>query len=140
MASRLLSSQSDRVVHINTCLASLIPELCFCRIVLGYDADKKPRHNGRGYIVNYRNAPVVGGHTGGSAHLQNYQAILTLPACAVLAEAFRGVKIVALMALANLLGFALSSFHPLSTSIATDSKVAALTAHHRLPDSDRLSD
>ena len=46
----------------------------------------------------------MSGHAGGSAHLQNYQAILTLPACAVLAEASRGVKIVALMALADLYG------------------------------------
>ena len=65
---------------------------------------RKPCHNGRGYIVNYRNTPVVSGHAGGSAYLQNYQTILTLPACVALAEASRGVKIVALMALANLCG------------------------------------
>jgi hypothetical protein len=52
----------------------------------------------------YRNAPVVGGLAGGSAHLQNCQAILTTPAITVLAEASRGVKIVALMALADLCG------------------------------------
>jgi hypothetical protein len=64
---------------------------------------RKPRHNWWGYIVSYRNAPVVGGHAGGSAHLQSYQAILITPASTVLAEASRGVKIVALMALAKLM-------------------------------------
>ena len=55
-------------------------------------------------IFSYRNAPVVGGLAGVSSHLQSCQAFLTSPTSTVLAEASRGVKIVALMALANLYG------------------------------------
>ena len=55
-------------------------------------------------LFNYRNAPVVGGLAGGFAHLQSCQTFLTSPASTVLAEASRGAKIVALMALANLNG------------------------------------
>ena len=58
---------------------------------------------------HYRNAPVVGGLAGGAAHLQSCQAFLTAPASTVLAEASRGVKIVAL-----------SSFHPPTKIIAAD--------------------
>lgn len=52
----------------------------------------------------YRNAPVVDGLAVSSAHLQNCQTTLTTPASTVLAEASSGVKIVTLMALADLCG------------------------------------
>ena len=44
------------------------------------------------------------GHAGGSAHLQSYQVILITPASTVLAEPSGRVKIVVLMALADLGG------------------------------------
>ena len=87
--------------------------------------NEKPCHNGRGYILSYRNAPVVGGLAGGYVHLQSCQTFLTTPASTALAEASRGVKIVALMALANLRGFALSSFHTPTLSIAADFQIVA---------------
>ena len=61
----------------------------------------------------------MGGHAGGSAHLQNYQAVLTLPACAVLAEASRGEDRCHYGS-GKPLWLALSSFHPPDTSIAAD--------------------
>ena len=93
---------------------------------VGFGHIRKPRHNGRGYIVNYRNASVVGGLAGGSSHLQSCQAFLTSPASTVLAEASRGVKIVALMALANLCGLPSLLFTLLLLSIATDFQVVVL--------------
>ena len=44
----------------------------------------------------------------------------------------RGVNIVALMALANLLRLALSSFHPPNVSIAADSRAVASRNRHGL--------
>ena len=77
------------------------------RINLVLPNKRKPRHNGWGYILNYRNAPVVGRLAGGAVHLQSCQTFLTTPASTVLAEASRGVKIVTL-----------SPFHPPIINIA----------------------
>ena len=89
---------------------------------------RKPRHNGQGHI--HRNAPVVGGLAGGAAHLQGCQTFLTAPASAVLAEASRGVKIVALMALANFCDLPSLLFTLLLLSIATDFQVVAFPNLH----------
>ena len=67
----------------------------------------------------------MGGLAGGAAHLQSCQAFLTSPASAVLAEASRGVKIVALMALANLYGLPSLLFTLLQFSIAANLQVGA---------------
>ena len=89
---------------------------------------RKPRLNGRGHI--HRNAPVVGGLADGATHLQSCQALLTTPASTALAEASRGVKIVALMALANFCDLPSLLFTLLLLSIATDFQAVAFPNLH----------
>ena len=100
----------------------------WCRL---WSYQKTPPHR-RGNILRHRNAPVVGGLAGGAAHLQSCQAFLAAPASTALAEASRGVKIVALMALAYLCGLPSLLFTLLPLSIATDFQSVALLAHHRI--------
>ena len=83
-----------------------------------------------GAIFSYRNAPVVGGHAGGSTYLQNCQVILTLPACTVLAEALEGRRQLPLWLWRSSVACPLFLFTLLLLSIATDFQVVAL---HRTP-------